>query len=142
MLPLSTIGGQEPEEVQTKPPEKGGETQKTVGRWEWGGLQRTGDGEAMILKIGPDPRCLHWLFRAGTPRMQPPCHHLPSAGPVTALRRACRELLGAEPVWAPFRGLDAPVFLPSPSPPRHVLRPCVRTLDLRASHLPTFQLPI
>ena len=39
MLPLSTIEGQETEEVQTKPPEKGGETH--VG-WElWAG----GSGE-------------------------------------------------------------------------------------------------
>uniref|UniRef100_A0A8C9C8I3 Uncharacterized protein n=1 Tax=Phocoena sinus TaxID=42100 RepID=A0A8C9C8I3_PHOSS len=40
MLPLSTIEGQETEAVQTKPPEKGGETHmgwKPVGRWQWGG---------------------------------------------------------------------------------------------------------
>ena len=46
MLPLSTIEGQETEEVQTRPPEKGGETRETVGRREWGGPQGTGDGEA------------------------------------------------------------------------------------------------
>lgn len=38
MLPLSTIESQEPEEVvKTKPPKKGGETRKTVGRRERGG---------------------------------------------------------------------------------------------------------
>lgn len=117
MLPLSTIGGQEPEEeVQTKPPKKGGETRKTVGRREWGGSLGHGRLGTIYPEDWPDPRCLHWLFRAGTPRMQPPCHHLPSVGPVTAPLRACRELLGAEPVWAPFRGLDTPVFLPQPLP--------------------------
>ena len=34
MLPLNTIEDKETEEVQTKPPEKGGETQETVGRRE------------------------------------------------------------------------------------------------------------
>lgn len=68
MLPLSTIESQETEPVKTKPPKKGGETRKTVGRREWGGLQ----GKAMILKIGPVTKCLHWLFRAGTSRIQPP----------------------------------------------------------------------
>lgn len=35
MLPLSTIEGQETEEVQTRPPEKGGETR--VGKKLWAG---------------------------------------------------------------------------------------------------------
>ena len=65
MLPLSTIEGQETEEVQTRPPEKGGETRETVGRREWGGLQAMG-------KHGPLTKRLHWLFRAGTARMRPP----------------------------------------------------------------------
>ena len=71
MLPLSTIEGQETEEVQTRPPEKGGETQEPVGRREWVGPQGTGDGEAWTLRTGPLTKGLHWLFRAGIPRMRP-----------------------------------------------------------------------
>ena len=71
MLPLSTIEGQETEEVQTRPPEKGGETRETVGRREWVGPQGTGDGEAWTLRTGPLTKGLHWLFRAGIPRMRP-----------------------------------------------------------------------
>ena len=46
MLPLSTIEGQETEEVQTRPPEKGGETREGQNLWQAGvgGLQA--DGEA------------------------------------------------------------------------------------------------
>ena len=62
MLPLSTIEGQETEEVQTKPPEKGGETHmgwKTVCRWQWGGgLQGMADGEVLTLKTDPNPKYL------------------------------------------------------------------------------------
>ena len=58
MLPLSTIEDKEAEEVQTKPPEKGGETHmgRDCGRREWGGLQA--DGEAWTLKTGPNLACL------------------------------------------------------------------------------------
>ena len=36
MLPLSTIEGQETEEVQTRPPEKGGETREGRNLWHAG----------------------------------------------------------------------------------------------------------
>ena len=74
MLPLSTIEGQETEEVQTRPPEKGGETREGRNLWH-AGVGRspgTGNGEAWTLKTGPITKCLHWLFWAGTPRMRPP----------------------------------------------------------------------
>ena len=40
-------------------------------RREWGGLQGTGDGEAMTLKTGPKPECLLLLSEGGGPEGHP-----------------------------------------------------------------------
>ena len=55
MLPLSTIEGQETEEVQTRPPEKGGETR--VGR----NLGQAGVGKCPGCGC-PAPNICPWLL--------------------------------------------------------------------------------
>ena len=108
MLPLSTIEAQEPEEVQTKPPKKGGETGKL-----WAG----GSGEVSTRwgSMDPSPN-----VSTGSSGQGPPGCGLPditSRQQVTTLLRASRELLGAEPVWAPFCAPDTLISYPSPCPP-------------------------
>ena len=49
MLPLSTIEGQETEEVQTRPPEKGGETHMGWELWSGG----SGEASRLMGKRGP-----------------------------------------------------------------------------------------
>ena len=55
MLPLSTIEGQETEEVQTRPPEKGGETRVGRNLWQAGVGKCPGCGS-------PAPNICPWLL--------------------------------------------------------------------------------
>lgn len=114
MLSLSTTEGQETEEVQTRPPEKGGETAwgRNCGQAGVGRYQGTGDGEAWTLRTGPLTKGLHWFFWAGSPGCGLP--DITSRQQVMAPLRSLCELLGAT-AWA-LCGPDTLALLAQPLP--------------------------